>query len=121
MADSMADDSMQDSNPWCKTCGEYKSSYSTHKCPPTWECWEDEDSELGWADDDAENPAVVHAQDAEIAAEKFIAEAESAAAEYPVASCRSTATVCVRGQDGNVTKWVVEGDPSPQYYVRAKA
>lgn len=102
------------SDMWCKTCGGYVSSYSTHQCPPRFQCRFDEKdkSERDWVPIFAANP--------EVAAEKF-ADRYDCENEYSILqqgdNCERI--IEVRDPSDEITRWNIRAESVPHYYAEA--
>lgn len=92
---------------WCDDC--HTHHWDDQKCYPEWTAWQDGDEEVAVRARDAES-------DAESAAERWAEDFdESTDFESGIACNHRSAVVSVRGPDGQVTRWKVEGEMVPSY------
>jgi hypothetical protein len=94
----------------CKTCGDY-DWIATHKCKPMWEVRINEPSFSGPPDEAWD---VIHANNAEEAAEKFCEHYDSGS-EYVIVTNGGTKVEVRKRFETETTIWDIEAESRPHY------
>jgi len=94
----------------CKTCGSWMMFPNSHRCPPKFDVI---DADGGYGKDPWQWAKAIFAHDAETAAEKY-ADQSDCEGDYSIIR-GNEATILVRDEAGEITRWTVTGESVPSY------
>lgn len=99
--------------PRCREYGFLDTGILRHVCKPAWEC------RPAWHDDDDGAWEIVHATDAETAAEKYAEQYDRDGGDYAIIGgrMRDEAVIQVRKPDAETfEQWAIRAEAIPTYY-----